>query len=159
MENSKIKFIFQILSKPNFNMENLIQTTHFSNIFHVHLCFCLHQSKMAYKISQKIFSQTFTKISIYCIFLNKRSGRLFKSLTFQEVFIQEGHLIVRVVYLEIRSIVDTAFFFDTRQAIDKTSNLHYNLFTCFILDHIHFFIGILFVRGRNEWIYGITFVN
>ena len=51
------------------------------------------------------------------------------------------------------------FFFDTRQAIEKTTNLHYNLCICFILDYIHFFIGILFFRERNEWICGITFVN
>ena len=53
----------------------------------------------------------------------------------------------RDVSLQIRSIIDIAFFFDTRQAIEKTTNLHYNLFICFIiLDHIHFFIDILFIR-------------
>ena len=68
------------------------------------------------------------------------------------MFIQEGRLIERSVYLQIRSIVDIAFFFNIRQAIKKTTNPHYNLIICFILDHIHFFIGILFIRGRNEWI-------
>ena len=68
-------------------------------------------------------------------------------------------LIEQVVYLQNRIIADIAFFFDARQAIEKTTNLHYNLSICFILNHIHFFIGILFTKGENEWIYGITFVN
>ena len=51
------------------------------------------------------------------------------------MFIQEGRLIERGVFLQIRSIVDEAFFLDTREAIEKTTNLHYNLFICFILDH------------------------
>ena len=68
-----------------------------------------------------------------------------------------GYLFKWGVYLQIRSIFDIAFFFDTRQVIEKTTNLHYNL--CFILSHIHFFIGILFISGRNEWIYSITLVK
>ena len=63
------------------------------------------------------------------------------------------------VYLQIRTIFDIDFFFNTRKAIEKSTNLHYNLFICFILDQIHFFIGILFIRGRNDWIYDITFAN
>ena len=112
--------------------------------------------KKAYKMSQTFFSQVFMKIFIYCIFLNKRLGCLFTSLTFWEAFIQEGHLIERAVYLKIRSIIDIAFLFDTRQTIEKTTNLHYNLFICFILDQIHFFIAILFIRGRDERVYGIN---
>ena len=70
-----------------------------------------------------------------------------------------GPLIERGVCLQMRIIIDKAFFLDTRQAIEKTANLHYNFFIWLIFDHIHFFIDILFIRGRNEWIYGITFVN
>ena len=65
---------------------------------------------------------------------------------------REGQLIERGVYLQVRSIVDIAFFFDTRQA----TSLHYNLFT---LNHINILTGILIIGGRSEWIYGITFVN
>ena len=39
-----------------------------------------------------------------------------------------GRLFERGFYLQIRSIIDIAFFFNTRQAIEKTTNLHYNLF-------------------------------
>ena len=74
-------------------------------------------------------------------------------------FVQERHLIEWGIYLQIRSIVDIAFFFETRQAIEKTTSLHYNLFICFMLDHIYFFSDILFIRGRNEWIYSTTLVN
>ena len=61
------------------------------------------------------------------------------------------------IYLQIWSLVDIAFF--EIEKIEKATNLHYNLFILFILDHIHFFTGILLIRGRNEWIYSITFVN
>ena len=106
-------------------------------------------------MSQKIFSQIFIKIS--SIFPNKCTGRLFKKANFLEgTFIQEGCLIKRDVYLQIQSIVDIAFSFGTRQAIEKATDLQYNLFS---LDHIHFFIGISFIGERNEWIYDITFVN
>ena len=97
----------------NFDMENSKMNT-FSKFFHLHFRFYLDQSKMAYKLSQKFFSQIFMKSSIYCIFSNKRPGCLFKNLTFQEAFIQDGHLIERAIYLQIQSIVDIAFFFDTR---------------------------------------------
>ena len=92
-------------------------------------------------------------------FFNKHQEHLFKNLTFWGAFIQEGYLIEQGVYLQIRSIVDVAFSFDTRQAIEKTTNLYYNLFICLILDHIHFFIGFLIIRGKNEWTYSITFFN
>ena len=85
--------------------------------------------KIAYKMGPKFFSQIFIKSQL------SRGGRLFKN----------------------SSIVDITFF--EIEKIEKTTNLHYNLFICFILDHIHFFTGILLIRGRNEWIYGITFVN
>ena len=75
------------------------------------------------------------------------------------MFIQGVHLIEQGMYLEIWSIVDIAFFFNTRQAIEKTTNLYYNLSICFMLDDIHFLIDIIFIRGRNEWIHSITFVN
>ena len=60
---------------------------------------------------------------------------------FRGALIQEGHLIERDVYLQIRSIVDMFFSFNTWQAIEKTTNLHYHLFICFILDHIHFLLA------------------
>ena len=46
-------------------------------------------------------------------FSNKCPGRLFKNLTIQGAFIPEWRLIDRGVYLQIRNIVDIAFFFDT----------------------------------------------
>ena len=64
-------------------------------------------------------------------------------------YLIKGYLIEQAIYLQIQSIVDIAIFFDTRNAIEKTTNLH-NLFIWFILDHIHFFIDIIFIRGRNE---------
>ena len=54
---------------------------------------------------------------------------------------REGHLIERGVYLQVRSIVDIAFFFDTRQ----TTSLHYNLFT---LNHINILTGISSSEGE-----------
>ena len=75
------------------------------------------------------------------------------------MFLQEERLIEHDVYLQIRIIADIACLFDTSQVIEKATNLHYNVLIYFILDHIHFFIGILFIRERNEWIYGITFAN
>ena len=86
---------------------------------------------------------------------NKHQEHLFKNLTFWGAFIQEGYLIERGVHLQIRSIVDVAFSFDIRQAIEKTTNLHYNLLIYLTLDHIHFFIGFLIIRGKNEWTYSI----
>ena len=58
------------------------------------------------------------KIFIYRIYSNKCLGRLFKNLSFKGVFIQEKNLIERDVNLQIGSIVDIAFFFNIRQAIE-----------------------------------------
>ena len=79
------------------------------------------------------------------------TGNLFKNL--------RGRLIEWGIHLQIQTIADIAFFFGTRQAIEKTTYLHYYLFISFILYNIHFLIGILSIRGRSEWIYVITFVN
>ena len=88
-------------------------------------------------MSHQFFRQLCMEFSIYCIFFNKLLGRLFKNLTFQGRVYAKVRLIKRGVYLQIHSIVNIAFFFDKRQAMEKTTNLHYNLFICFILNHIH----------------------
>ena len=133
MENSKIELIF-----PYF----LIFIFIFASI----------SQKMAYKMSQKRFSRNFMKISIYCNYSKKRTKRL-------KFHFLRGRSFKRDVYLQIRSIVDIAFLFNTRQAIEKTTILHYNLFICFILDHIHFLLASSSSEGENECIYGITFIN
>ena len=118
------------------------------------LIFALINQKMAYKVSQKNFFSDFHENFHIPYFFVWMPGVFIEKSNFLE-----GYLIERSVYLQIRNIVDIAFFFDTRQAIEKTTNLHYNLLICFILCHIYFFIGILFIRRRNEWIYDITFIN
>ena len=95
----------------------------------------------------------------YTIFSRLNARGVYLKSNFLEGIYSRGAFNRIGVHLQIRTVVDIAFFFDTRQAIEKTTNLHYNLFIGFILDHIHFFIEILFIRGRNEWIYGITFDN
>ena len=93
----------------------------------------------------KKFSLRFSgKFPIYCIFSNKCPGRLFKNLIFKGTFIWVEHLFTNK---------HLAFFFDTRQAIEKTTNLrnYKSLQNCkstnLLFDQIHFFIGILFIRG------------
>ena len=68
------------------------------------------------------------EIFVYRILSNKCLGRLFKNLG--ERLFKQG------IYSQIQSTVDIALFFNIRQVIEKTTNLHYNL--CFIFDHIHF---------------------
>ena len=122
MENSNIELIFPIF---------------FIFIF----IFASINQKMAYKMSQRMSPQFFMKIP-YTVFIpiNARDVYL-KIWLFRGALIQEGHLIERGVYLQIRSIVDMFFSFNTWQAIEKTTNLHYHLFICFILDHIHFLLA------------------
>ena len=67
------------------------------------------------------------EIFVYRILSNKCLGRLFKNLG--ERLFKQG------IYSQIQSTVDIALFFNIRQVIEKTTNLHYNL--CFIFDHIH----------------------
>ena len=103
---------------------------------------------------KKFFHRFSWKFPYTVIFLNKCPGNLFKNLIFKGTFIWVEHLFTNK---------HLAFFFDTRQAIEKTTNLqnyksiqNYKI-TNLLLDEIHFFIGILFIKGINEWIYGIFF--
>ena len=100
-----------------------------------------------------IFLGFFWKFPYMVFFQLNNRGIYLKTWLFR------GRLIKRGIYLQIWSIVGIGFFFETKPATEKPTNLHCNLFICFILDHIHFFTSILFMRGRNEWIYGITFIN
>ena len=140
MENSKIKLIF-----PNF----------FIFIF----IFTLITQKKAYKMGQKFFSQIFMKISIYHIFSNKCKERLFKNPSFQGGVYSSVAFIYKFEVLLIQLFSLTQDKQLKKLQIFKITNLQNYKTTNLLLNHIHFFIGILFIRERNEWVYGITFVN
>ena len=133
MENSKIKLIFSIF-------------------FIFILIFALISQKKSLQNESKNFFSDFHEISIYRVFSNKCLGHLFKNLTFQGGIYSSGEFIYKFEVLLIQ-----LFSLTEDKRLKKTANLHYN--TCFIRDHIHFFIDILLLRGRNEWIYGTIFVN
>ena len=88
-----------------------------------------------------IFPNFFIFIFIFMSISQKMTCKMSPKLFSQILRFQEGG-----VYLQIRSLVDITFF--EIEKIEKTPNLHYNLCVCFILDHIHFVIGTLFLRGR-----------
>ena len=128
-------------------------------IFFIFICiFASISQKMAGKnesifFLEKIFFLRFSWKFPYTVFFRINARDVYwKMKLFRGAFIQEECSFERGVYLQTRSIVDIAVFFNTRQAFEKSINLYNNLFICFILDHIHFLIGILFIRGRNEWI-------
>ena len=119
--------------------------THFLKGFYFHLHLCLDYESWLWlwqNESKKIFLRFSWKFLYMVSFRINARGVYLKIYLFRRRLFELG------VYLQIRTIVDMSFFFDTRQAIEGATNLYYNL--CFILDHIHFFIGILFIRGRNE---------
>ena len=88
-----------------------------------------------------IFPNFFILIFIFVLISQKITCKMSPKLFSQILKFQEGG-----VYLQIRSLVHITFF--EIEKIEKTTNLHYNLCVCFILDHIHFVIGTLFLRGR-----------